>query len=440
MPSDVVMPNLGFDTQNGRLIEWLKQPGETVRKGEALAVIESDKANVELEAVAAGVLLEHIAKPGDEVVVGAVLARIDDIRDQKSESAAKPVSIAAPGTSQPYQRPRKTATASAARLEGIMPLLPAARQKALQHMLAIRLAEEKIQELFLLNLIRGTTHLAIGQEACAVGTAAALRPGDQVTCTYRGHHHAIALGMSLRAMIAEMMGKAAGACKGKGGSMHMTDATIGLLGANAIVGAQLPIALGAALTAQIKRTGTVAVAFFGEGASNIGAFHEALNMAAVWTLPVLFICENNLYGEYSVWSKTTPVQDIAERAAAYAMPGIVVDGQDAEAVYTAVKSAGDRARAGEGPSLIECKTYRYRGHSRTDTAPYRLAGELDAWLQRDPIAVLKAKMIEDGQLDEVEFAEMQHAAEVAVVDAVEWAQAQPYPSTESLYEDVFYEG
>jgi TPP-dependent pyruvate/acetoin dehydrogenase alpha subunit len=261
-----------------------------------------------------------------------------------------------------------------------------------------------------------------------------------VTCTYRGHHHAIALGMTVRAMIAEMMGKAAGACKGKGGSMHMTDATIGLLGANAIVGAQLPIALGAALTAQIKRTGTVAVAFFGEGASNIGAFHEALNMAAVWALPVLFICENNLYGEYSVWSKTTPVQDIAERAAAYAMPGVIVDGQDAEAVYTAVKAAGDRARAGEGPSLIECKTYRYRGHSRTDTAPYRPAGELDAWLQRDPIDILKAKMIEDGQLDEAEFAEMQHAAQVAVVDAVEWARAQPYPSTESLYEDVFYEG
>ncbi|MBL8130426.1 MAG: thiamine pyrophosphate-dependent dehydrogenase E1 component subunit alpha [Anaerolineae bacterium] len=314
------------------------------------------------------------------------------------------------------------------------------RQQALRLMLETRLAEEKIQELFLANLIRGTTHLAIGHEGVAVGTAAALIPGDKVTCTYRGHHHALALGMTLRAMMAEMMGKETGACKGKGGSMHMTDASIGLLGANAIVGAQLPIAMGAALTAQVKKTGNIAVTFFGEGASNIGAFHEALNMASVWKLPVLFICENNLYGEYSVWSKTTPVQDIAVRGAAYAIPGVIVDGQDAEAVYTAVKAAGDRARAGEGPTLIECKTYRYRGHSRTDTAPYRKAGELDEWLKRDPIDLLKGRMIADGQLDEVEFAEMRHAAETAVVDAVDWAKDQPYPPVEALYADVYYEG
>jgi TPP-dependent pyruvate/acetoin dehydrogenase alpha subunit len=312
------------------------------------------------------------------------------------------------------------------------------RQQALRHMLEIRLAEEAIQELFLLNLIRGTTHLAIGQEACAIGTAAALRPGDKVTCTYRGHHHAIALGMTLRAMMAEMMGKQGGACGGKGGSMHMTDASIGLLGANAIVGAQLPIALGAAFTAQVKQTGGIAVAFFGEGASNIGAWHEALNMASVWKLPVLFICENNLYGEYSVWSKTTPVQDIAQRASAYAMPGLVVDGQDAEAVAAVVGEAAARARAGDGPSLIECKTYRYRGHSRTDAAPYRRPGELDQWLQRDPIDILRVRMIADGQLDDVEFGEMKQAAQAAVVDAVEWAKAQPFPAIETLYADVTY--
>jgi len=321
-----------------------------------------------------------------------------------------------------------------------MTLALEARQDALRHMLEIRIAEEKIQELFLANLIRGTTHLAIGQEACAVGTAAALIPGDKVTCTYRGHHHAIALGMTLRALMGEMMGKATGACHGKGGSMHMTDASIGLLGANAIVGAQLPIALGAALTAQVKKTGTIAVTFFGEGASNIGAFHEALNMAAVWKLPVLFICENNLYGEYSVWSKTTPIQDIADRASAYGIPGIMVDGQDTEAVYSVVKNAADRARAGDGPSLIECKTYRYRGHSRTDTAPYRKPGELDEWLQRDPILILKERMIAEGQLDEVEFAELRQAAEIVVIDAVEWAKNEPFPPLEALYADVYYEG
>ena len=320
------------------------------------------------------------------------------------------------------------------------PLSLESRQRALRQMLEIRLAEEKIQELFLANLIRGTTHLAIGQEACAAGTAAALRPGDKVTCTYRGHHHALALGMTLRAMMAEMMGKQSGACKGKGGSMHMTDASIGLLGANAIVGAQLPIALGAALTAQVKETGGIAVTFFGEGASNIGAFHEALNMAAIWKLPVLFMCENNLYGEYSVWSKTTPIQNIADRAAAYAMPGVIVDGQDAEAVYTAVSAAAARARAGEGPTLIELKTYRYRGHSRTDPAAYRAPGELEQWMQRDPINILKDRMIADGQLDEVEFAEMRQAAEAAVIEAIEWAKAEPYPPVESLYQDVYYEG
>jgi pyruvate dehydrogenase E1 component alpha subunit len=314
------------------------------------------------------------------------------------------------------------------------------RQIMLRVMLEIRTAEEKIQELFLANLIRGTTHLCIGQEACSVGVAAAMQPGDHLTCTYRGHGHALALGMPMKALIAEMMGKASGACGGKGGSMHMTDASIGLLGANAIVGAQLPIAVGAALTAQVKKNGSMAVSFFGEGATNIGAFHEALNMAAIWKLPVLFICENNLYGEYSAWHKTTPVENIAQRAMAYNILGVVVDGQDSEAVYAQAKAAADRARMGEGPTLIELKTYRYRGHSRTDPAAYRPEGELDEWLARDPITILKERMIADEQLDETEFAELQQAAEVLVVDAIEWAKNEPYPALESLYDDVYYKG
>jgi TPP-dependent pyruvate/acetoin dehydrogenase alpha subunit len=307
-------------------------------------------------------------------------------------------------------------------------------------MLEIRIAEEKIQELFLANLIRGTTHLAIGQEAVAVGVAHVLEQGDSVTCTYRGHHHALALGMSLRSMMAEMMGKASGACKGKGGSMHMTDAARGLLGANAIVGAQLPIAVGAALTAQVRRTGKIAVTFFGEGATNIGAFHESLNFAAIRKLPVLFICENNLYGEYSAWHKTTPVEDMAVRAAAYNMPGEIVDGQDSELVAEAVSRASARARAGHGPTLLEMKTYRYRGHSRTDPAAYRPAGELEKWMQRDPILILKQHMIADGQLDEVEFDELRQGVERVVVEAIEWAKAEPFPPLEALYEDIYYKG
>jgi acetoin:2,6-dichlorophenolindophenol oxidoreductase subunit alpha len=320
------------------------------------------------------------------------------------------------------------------------PLDATKRQTALRQMLEIRIAEERIQELFLANLIRGTTHLAVGQEACAVGVVQALRPGDSVTCTYRGHHHALALGMSLKALMAEMMGKASGACKGKGGSMHMTDASLGLLGANAIVGAQIPIAMGAAFTAQIKKTGAVAVTFFGDGATNIGVFHESLNMASIWKLPVIFVCENNLYGEYSPWHKTTPIEDLAKRADSYGMPGVIVDGQDIETVAEATQKAVARARKGGGPTFLELKTYRYRGHSRTDTGPYRPEGELEQWMKRDPLIILKDRMIADNQLDEDEYQEMQQAAEQTVYEVIEWAKAEPFPEIASLYEDVYYEG
>lgn len=313
------------------------------------------------------------------------------------------------------------------------------RQHALRRMMEIRAAEERIQGLFLENLVRGTTHLCIGQEACSVGVAQVLQPGDTVTCTYRGHGHALAMGMSLKDLMAETMGKVSGACGGKGGSMHMTNASLGLLGANAIVAAQLPIAVGAALTAQTKKTRNIAVTFFGEGAINIGAFHESLNLAAVWNLPVLFICENNLYGEYSPMHATTAVDDVAERAAAYHMPGLIVDGQDVETVYAHVKAAADRARDGGGPSLIELKTYRYRGHSRTDAAPYRKPGELDEWLKRDPIHLLRDKMIADGQLDDVEYEELQGSIEREVHEVVDWAKAEPYPSLEALYQNIYYE-
>ncbi len=222
------------------------------------------------------------------------------------------------------------------------------RQHMLKGLLSIRLAEQQIQELFLQNLVRGTTHLCIGQEACSVGVASAMQPGDTLTCTYRGHGYALAMGMTLNALMAEMMGKASGACGGKGGSMHMTAAHIGLLGANAIVGAQIPIAVGAGLSAQVRKESRVSIAIMGDGATNIGAFHESLNMASAWKLPVLFIVENNLYGEYSPIATTTPVEHIADRAVAYGMPGIIVDGQDAEAVRSAVAAAADRARSGHG--------------------------------------------------------------------------------------------
>ncbi len=244
------------------------------------------------------------------------------------------------------------------------------RTGMLAKMMEIRYAEEAIQGLFLENLVRGSTHLCIGQEACSAGIAWARTPGDTITCTYRGHGHALAWGMSLKSLIAELMGKASGACKGKGGSMHLTDASIGLLG-----------------------------------------------------LPVLFICENNLYGEYSPLAHTTPVTDLADRAVSYGMPGIIVDGQDVETVYHEVCAAADRARSGAGPSLIELKTYRYKGHSRTDPATYRAPGELDRWMQRDPIVLLANKMQADKQIDDAQLEKMKQDTQRTVADAVAWAKA-----------------
>jgi pyruvate dehydrogenase E1 component alpha subunit len=309
----------------------------------------------------------------------------------------------------------------------------------LQRMLEIRYCEERIQELFLENVIRGTTHLCIGQEAVSVGMAAAVdaRRGDTVTCTYRGHGHALALGLTLRSMMAEMMGKAAGCCKGKGGSMHLTDMSVGLIGTFAIVGAGLPVTNGAALTAQIKGTGAVSISIFGDGTPNIGAWHEAVNLAAVWKLPSIFLCENNLYGEYSPYETTAPVPNVADRASAYGIPGEIVDGQDAEAVHDCVQAAVDRARAGGGPTLIEAKTYRYKGHSRTDPAAYRPPGELDRWLARDPINILAERMKADGQLTDGQFQDMNEKAQAAVQDATTWAMEQPYPPLEAAYEDIW---
>jgi pyruvate dehydrogenase E1 component alpha subunit len=313
------------------------------------------------------------------------------------------------------------------------------RRHMLQRMLEVRICEERIQELFIENVIRGTTHLCIGQEGVAVGVAANVDAarGDTVTCTYRGHGHALALGMSLQRMLAEIMGKEAGCCKGKGGSMHLTDMNIGLIGTFAIVGAGLPITNGAALTAQLKGTGAVSVSIFGDGTANIGAWHEAINLAAVWKLPAVFVCENNLYGEYTPFGETSPVANVADRAAGYNIPGIIVDGQDAELVCFAVKDAVDRARAGDGPTLLEAKTYRYKGHSRTDPAAYRPEGELEQWQARDPIYILARRMVDEEQLTEEEFNAMSQTAHTAVQAATQWAMEQPYPPVEAVFEDIW---
>ncbi|TMC77022.1 MAG: thiamine pyrophosphate-dependent dehydrogenase E1 component subunit alpha [Chloroflexi bacterium] len=303
-------------------------------------------------------------------------------------------------------------------------------------MLEIRLVEDESMSLFHEGLISGTMHTCQGQEAVAVGVAAALRPTDTVTCTYRGHGHALALGLSPLAVLAELLGRRAGVLGGIGGSMHLVAPDVGLLPTFAIVGAGIPISAGAAYASQVLGDDAVAAAIFGDGASNIGAFHEGLNLAAIWRLPVIFICENNLYGEYSRIDKTTPVNDIASRAAAYAMPGVIVDGQDLDAVIAAVQAAAQRARTGAGPTLLEMKTYRFAGHSRGDPATYRPAAELEQWKARDPIALYERSLTASKVADEARLAAIRKAVSESVAAAVAAARASLPPEVGAIMENV----
>jgi len=314
---------------------------------------------------------------------------------------------------------------------------PPDRRAWLRTMLLIRTFEDRVQQLFAQGLVVGTTHLCQGQEAVATGAVGAMGPDDYLTITYRGHGHALARGVDVEAAFAELMGRETGLCKGRGGSMHFTDFSRGLIGAFAIVGAGLPVALGAAMSAKLRGTRQVALTFFGDGATNIGSFHEALNMASVWKAPVVFVCENNLYGEYSPMRTTTPVDDLATRAAAYAMPGIVVDGNDVQAVHDQAAAAIARARAGEGPTLLECKTYRYSGHSRTDPGKYRKPGELDSWKGRDPIARLGEALAADGTMGTEEQEALRREVQGEIEAAVDRAAAGPWPALEEIGRYVY---
>jgi acetoin:2,6-dichlorophenolindophenol oxidoreductase subunit alpha len=307
-------------------------------------------------------------------------------------------------------------------------------------MAVIRGTEQAAHDLFLAGLVKGTTHLAAGHEAVAVGASAALRPDDYVFATYRGHHHAMARGATPEECLAELMSKATGVCKAKGGSMHLTKAAVGMMGSYAIVGAHLPMAAGAAWSARLRGTSQVAVAFFGDGATNIGAFHEALNLASVWALPVLFICENNLYMEYTPISTVTAAgHPAADRAASYRLPAEVIDGNDVVVVAEAVGRAADRARSGGGPTVLEAMTYRHFGHSRTDPATYRPAGELEEWLSRDPLGVAKHRLTEMGVLPEEIDAAADRAGQT-VAAAVAAAKAAGSADPAQAFADVWADG
>jgi len=315
------------------------------------------------------------------------------------------------------------------------------RLKLYRSMFEIREAEQRAYDLFLQNLVKGTSHLSLGQEAVAAGFGTAMQPGDLSFCTYRGHAHTLARGVAIEKVLGELMGRDIGLLRGKGGSMHLTSVEHGVMGSYAIIGAHLPIACGAAWRAQYRGDKDVSVCFFGDGTTNIGAFHEALNFAVIWKLPVVFVCENNLYMEYTPISEVTAVEHpAADRASAYGLESILVDGQDADAVYRAAMRALEKARSGRGPSLIECKTYRYSGHSRADPAKYRPAGELDDWREnRDAIKIYRKRLLETG-IAESAVTEIEQDARRKVDEATEHCKASPAPSADLLCTDVYADG
>lgn len=308
----------------------------------------------------------------------------------------------------------------------------------LYDMLVIRGFEETVEKLFQQGKIHGTMHLCIGQEATAVGACVPLSEEDKITSTHRGHGHSIAKGTRINGMMAELLGKETGYCKGKGGSMHIADLDVGNLGANGIVAAGLPLATGAALTSKMKDLGYVVVCFFGDGATNEGAFHESLNLASIWNLPVVFFCENNLYGMSGSIKEMTNIVNIADRGAAYGIPSKTINGNDVLEVVNATEKAVQRARNGEGPTLIEAHTYRWRGHSRSDARKYRTREEEKEWRQtRDPIALFKDQLCAENLITEEEFIEMGKKVQAEMDEAVEFAENSKELGLESLEEDIF---
>lgn len=316
----------------------------------------------------------------------------------------------------------------------------ATRLELYRLMYEMRTFEKRAYDLFLSGLVKGTSHLSLGQEAIAAGFGVAMHPDDWSFATYRGHAHTLARGVPMAPIMGELMGRACGLMAGKGGSMHLTSVEHHMMGSYAIVGAHLPIAVGAALSAQYRGSDQVAVCFFGDGATNIGAFHEALNLAAVWKLPIVFVCENNLYMEYTPISAVTAVaRPAADRAGAYGLEPMVIDGNDVDVVYATALDLLGRARSGQGPSLLEALTYRHGGHSRADPGKYRPDEEIASWLERDPLVTYRARLIADG----VELAQLERIEEetnAAVSEATDISKASPPPAPALLEKDVFADG
>jgi pyruvate dehydrogenase E1 component alpha subunit len=440
----IVIPHLGATGGDVKIVEWHSAEGAVVEAGAILFTAETDKSVVEVEAFRGGHLRRIVALAGSEKAPGEIVAWLTDTADEPIDMAAMPAK----------EFPAKPQQAAPARPKAIheqvqqQPVVRRAdtpdRRSAAERltdafatMVLIRRYEEHLYQLFLQGIVPGTLHQCQGQEAVAVGVCSALRRDDVIYSTHRPVGHLIAKGASLNAITAEIWGKATGCVGGKGGQMHLADFSVGAMVSNAIVGANIPIATGSAMAFRLRGLDTVAVSFFGDGASNIGAFHEGLNLAAVQKAPVVFVCENNLYAASTHISHTTHIADISARAAGYGMPGVTVDGMDVEAVFKSAATAVARARAGKGPTLIECKTYRYRGHSRGDPGGYRDKSEHAAWSARDPIERLRSRLVSELAVSPERLASIESEAQADVEAAVAFSLASPEPEPASVGRHVF---
>jgi len=471
---EVAIPAVGFAMTEAVLLAWAKQPGDAVSAGDVVAEIETDKTTAELEAPASGILGRHRFAPGDVVPVGTALTVIlvpgeveaADPRVTETPTAtgagevrsalatpAPPVATAsvAATSGRPPQResPRQRAAKGRSAVESATPasaaieplrldgIAPGEALRWLREMVLIRDFEGRVDPLVLAGKIAGGAHLSLGQEAVAVGVASALRPGDLMSGTHRSHHHALAMGIPATILMAELFGRAPGTNGGRGGSMHVTDPARGFIGGNGIVGAGLGIALGAALSANVRRSGQIAIGFVGDGGVNTGRTWESVNLATVWKLPLVIVCENNLYAVETATAKLTSSASIVERAAGFGIRAEAVDGQDVAEVHRAVASAAERARAGEGPTFLEARTYRYEGHSTGQAITYRTDEEVATWrTTRDPISRMRVALTEVGALDDPAFEALESSVRDEVDAAVAFADAAPWPDTADVTKGV----
>ena len=468
MTHSIIIPDLGATGGDVKIVEWLVREGQHVNAGDTLFVVETDKATEEIPAFRAGYLRRVLAHADEERLPGDVVGLMTDTSDEAivdpTAASVEPVAAVAATTSvsrvvrRLTASPRarhlarqhnldlanvKAASASAIQVRDVVAALegqPVAADwliAAFRRMVLIRRYEEHLYQLFLQGLVPGTLHQCQGQEAVAVGVCSSLRRDDMIFSTHRPVGHLLAKGASLNAITAEIWGKATGCVGGKGGQMHLADFSVGAMVSNAIVGANIPIATGCAMAFKLQGLDRVAVSFFGDGACNIGAFHEGLNLAAVQDAPVVFVCENNLYAASTHISVTTRISNLADRAAAYGMRGYTADGMDVEAVSALAAAAIERARLGKGPTLLEYRTYRYRGHSRGDPCGYRADEEQRSWLARDPIERARTRLNQNFGVTEENLGTIEQECQREIEAAVEFALASPEPTAESCLEHVF---